>query len=279
MNELFTELFELFTRLWNTSNRWLHTALVLMLSWFPLLVGAAIIPSHFVINILIFIPILTVIFLILSFPVLIYLMRAFTWSRNLLKTLATIVAVQISLGIALLLIPIHNDRGLVPIFVAAIIAFILFTVGVKKENKAVKKVKKLLVIFLSVLVVIFLAGGREKINQEIEEARAKTENAEVYTEPSDTQPPQYPESETMTFEPGQTQLTITAYPGQWTSWIETPPETQYWWLADNYEFDIQFYDGLLITNPYAVPSVQKGIFKFRAHTRPITITTEIKYNQ
>jgi hypothetical protein len=88
-------------------------------------------------------------------------LTAIKGSRKVIQWIFVVVAGQITTGIYFQVVPVYNDRKMLLIFVAIVIAFFLFILGGIRNKKFITAG----IIVLSFITVMFLLGGSQKAPQ------------------------------------------------------------------------------------------------------------------
>lgn len=158
---------------WNTGNRLARWAIVIIALWPFLLVVVALAGIPLLTSLLALLPIVALLLLILASldPLIIMAIGAFPQGRVCLRWIATIIGTELIVGVYLSVVPVWQDRGLVPLLVLIITAVLFFSIGI--QGKWVKKAVGILILIAIAITIIFTLGGREKIEQKIKEREIK----------------------------------------------------------------------------------------------------------
>jgi hypothetical protein len=167
MNTL-QKLWAMFIVLWNTGNRIARAAILLIVLW-PVLVGVvALMGSPTITSIVALMPIAAIAFSIVAAldPIVIAVVAAFKKGRTVLTWIATIIAAELVLGVYFSIVPVWNDRGLVPVVVLVAVAIFFLAVGTK--GKIQKTAISAMTLIIIILTIIFFLGGRDKAAGKLE---------------------------------------------------------------------------------------------------------------
>ncbi len=176
MNTL-QELWAIFVALWNTGNRIARAAILLIVLWPILICGVALIGSPAVTSIAALIPVVAIAFSIIAAidPIIIAVVAAFKKGRTVLAWIATIIAAELVLGVYFSIVPVWNDRGLVPVVVLVAVAIFFLAIGTK--GRIQKTAISAMALIAIILTIIFFLGGRDKAAGKFESKPLKITNA------------------------------------------------------------------------------------------------------
>lgn len=178
MNTL-AELWAIFVALWNTGNRIARAAILLIVLWPALVAVIALIGFPAITSIVALVPVMAIALSIVAAidPIVIAVIAAFKKGRTVFTWIATIIAMELVLGVYFSVVPIWNDRGLVPVVVLVAVAMFFLAVGVK--GKTQKTAIGVMFVIIVILTAIFFLGGREKVVAKFESTPTKTSAAAV----------------------------------------------------------------------------------------------------
>lgn len=173
--EMLREFWRFLDITWHTGNFLGRIFIVFLVGW-PILLAyfAAFGGGTAFTGALAIIPFITATLAISVFPVIDAIALANGKGRKIFKWIMAIVGIELVIGIYVSVVPLSNDAGLVPVLVATFAALLTIYLSGK-----LKRIRTLLWIFLIVLTIIFIKGGREKISS--------TANAQQTGAPAQTQ--------------------------------------------------------------------------------------------
>lgn len=158
------ESWEFLHDIYDTGNFWARVAIALIVGWFVVLVISALIPlPAWPLAIL---PLFAAVALLFALPTAIAVAAAIPQTRGVLRWLATLLAIQLTVGLYFAGVPVSADRGLVPVLVIAAAALALFALGAGRSPVSANWLMSILMLTIVVLTAIFFAGGRQKLRQQ-----------------------------------------------------------------------------------------------------------------
>ena len=162
MKPLFEEILRVVISIWNLGNLWLRRIAIFAIALpLTMLVAAMLIPQNLavtVIPILALLPIAALIAVGLNKPLFIAAAATVEAGRKAISAVSLVLSADLVFGVYLSLVPISNDRGLVPLFVLALVT-VLFLWIVNARGF----VSSLLMLLAVGITVIFFLGGRGKV--------------------------------------------------------------------------------------------------------------------
>ena len=166
MKSALEEVLRVIASIWQIGNMWLRrVAVVAIAVMFTMLAAAMLVPKSdqlTVIPILALIPVAGFVVLALKGPLVIAAAASVDVGRKAIRAVSLLLAADLICGIYLSLIPISNDRGLVPFFVLVLVTLLLLRIG------NAQGFLPLFVTLLAVIItIIFLIGGRDKITDKM----------------------------------------------------------------------------------------------------------------
>lgn len=173
MNTL-QELWAIFVALWNTGNRIARAAILLIVLWPVLVAVTALVGFPTITSIVALTPVMAIAFSIIAAidPIVIAVIATFKKGRTIFTWIATIIAAELVLGVYFSIVPVWNDRGLVPVVVLIAVTMFFLAIGIK--GKIQKTAISAMIFIIIVLTAIFFLGGREKAAAKFESAPTKT---------------------------------------------------------------------------------------------------------
>ena len=176
MNTL-QELWAIFVALWNTGNRIARATILFIVLWPILVCVVALMGSSTATSIAALIPVAAIAFSIVAAldPIVIAVIAAFKKGRAVLTWIVTIIAAELVLGVYFSIVPVWNDRGLVPVVVLVAVAIFFLAVGTK--GKIQKTAISAMTLIVIILTIIFFLGGRDKAAGKFESKPPKTADA------------------------------------------------------------------------------------------------------
>lgn len=159
MNTL-REIFGLLGQLWNTGDRLLRIAVLLICLWPFVLIDVALLIEPMVVFLAI-LPVFGSILLLAEYPMVIAVVSAFDGGRRGLRWIATIIGAELVIGFYLSVVSVSNDPMLVPLLIISLAAILFFAIGAQGDFSR-KAVRFFIAVFL-ILTAIFLLGGTARI--------------------------------------------------------------------------------------------------------------------
>lgn len=161
------ELWAIFVALWNTGNRWLRNGLTLVLFWPIAIAISALIGYPAIVAIVAMIPIMAIVFLFIAFidPLVLAAVALVKSGRTALAWLAGIVAAELIIGVYFSLVPVWNDRELIPVMLLIAVTFFFLAIGT--QGKLKKMAISILTLAVVILTIIFFLGGRKEAKKEM----------------------------------------------------------------------------------------------------------------
>jgi len=149
--------------LWKTGNRWCRWAIAVSVFWPIVLVAVALTGLPLLISLLALLPVLAIMLSLLAAidPLVVAIVGAFGTGRTVLRTIATVIGTELVIGVYFSIIPVWNDRGLIPVLILVMVAIGFLSIGIK--GKVVKTTISILAVIAVVITAIFVLGGREKL--------------------------------------------------------------------------------------------------------------------
>jgi hypothetical protein len=161
--ETLEALLETLTAFWNTASRWVRWTIALIILSPIVVIAFAINGGTLPVSIAALLPILIIILiLVVVNPLILIIMAIFTGGRVALRIIATIIGVELVIGIYFSIVPTWNDQGLIPLLILVLGAILFLAVGV--GGKLAMTTIKILVLIAIVITAIFFLGGREEIS-------------------------------------------------------------------------------------------------------------------
>ncbi len=243
----FHELFRVVAAVWQIGNRWLRRIAIFAIIWpVVMLVTAMELPARIavtVIPIIALLPIVALIILALQWPLAIATAATAEIGREAISTVATILGAELVIGLYFTLVPVSNDRGLAPLFLLSVLAIAFLRVG-KVQGWIINTLTLLVV----VLTLIFLLGGRDKVQEAVESAFHRSAVI-IDNHPSASNPNYYrnyqthvicPDAWKHDFAPDANtdHFDITLHDGCFSGFVKLParfiaPGHSYWWQPLN----------------------------------------------
>ncbi len=162
MKSLLEEILRVVASIWQIGNLWLRRiAVISVVLLFCMLGAAMLVPQSQQVTIiptLALIPVVGIIFLALQWPVVIAAAATVEVGRKAIRAVSLVLAADLIFGIYLSLVPISNDRGLVPLLVLALVTILLLRIG-----NARGPISVFLMILAIAITLIFFIGGRSRI--------------------------------------------------------------------------------------------------------------------
>jgi hypothetical protein len=178
VKSLVAEILQKINSIWEIGNVWLRWIAILAIAVPVLtLVAAMSMPPNLavtVIPILALLPIAGLVGLGLLQPMVIAAAATLEVGRKAISTVAFVLGADLVFGVYLSLVPISNDRRLVPLFVLALVTILLLRIG-----NARGIVPSLLMLLAIAITVTFFIGGRGKITDTIRAWSTRATNQNV----------------------------------------------------------------------------------------------------
>jgi hypothetical protein len=161
MKPLIQEIWRVIASIWCIGDAWLHRiavlAVVVLLAMFA---AAMLVPQDLqvtVVPILALIPLAGLLFLAIKRPTLVAIAATAEIGRKAIRAVSLALAADLIFGIYLSLVPISNDRGLVPLLVLVLVTIVLLRIG-----NAPAFISVLMIILAVAISVVFFIGGRDQ---------------------------------------------------------------------------------------------------------------------
>ncbi len=167
MNSL-QELWAIFVALWNTGNRLIRYAILLMTGWSIAIAVIATAGSPMATAIVAMIPLVAGILMATAFmdPLVFALIGAFNFGRKAMKLIAAIIAAELVIGIYFSVVPVWNDKELIPVIVLIAVSIFFLVIGTR--GKIQKTAVSAMTLVAIILTAIFFLGGREEAEKKFE---------------------------------------------------------------------------------------------------------------
>jgi hypothetical protein len=163
---------DLIRAIWETGNYWGRWAIGIFILIPISIIISSLLPhetAEIVVPIITILPLLAAVIFLIGFldPMLLGAITAIKDTRKFLTGIAAITGAEMLMGIYFSLVPVSNDRGLMPVIGLIWIAIPLIYLGVK--NAWGKKIGSLLILLMIILTAIFFLGGRNKSKEILSE--------------------------------------------------------------------------------------------------------------
>lgn len=166
MKSVFEEILRVVTSIWNIGNLWLRRAAIFAIILPCIMLAAATaLPQNLAVTVIPILALLAVVALVavaLQKPLVVATATTVEAGRKAISTVALVLGADLVFGVYLSVVPISNDRGLVPLFALVLVAILLLRIGNARGIAS-----SLLVLLAIALTVIFLLGGRGRLAQTV----------------------------------------------------------------------------------------------------------------
>lgn len=171
MNTL-RELWKFVADIWDTGNYWVRLGIFLLAAWPVIMAIAAFTPYPAFKAIVAMLPLLAIVFVFFAVvdPLIWGIVVAHPIGRRILKWIALIIGVELTMGAYYAAVPVHTDRGLIPLVLLFALAGFFLAISAP-AGKIKRVVLSLIVASGIVLTFIFFLGGREKASARIEDLK------------------------------------------------------------------------------------------------------------
>ncbi|MBI1755039.1 hypothetical protein HYR65_02020, partial [Candidatus Azambacteria bacterium] len=162
------ELWRIIQDIWATGNRWARWAISVIVGWpIALLAYALLNPSIGAASLMALIPVIALFMLVMTRvdPMVLAVLSAFKAGRTALKTISTVVGIELVIGVYCTLVRIGNDPELAMLLILFLVTYIFLAMGIK-GNGLIWFAKFVCVMGMIALTAVFIFGGREKIGAE-----------------------------------------------------------------------------------------------------------------
>jgi len=174
-------LFALLGRLWRTGNFWARIGLTILVSWavvIPVVAifGYPVLTAMFTLVVLLA---ATMLFVAYVDPLIVGVLAAFPGTRQAMRWLATVVGIELGLGVYCSIVPVWKDPEL--LVIATLVAVTLFFLAIGAGGGIRTLGMATLVVVLLGATVMFFGGGRTAVANQMEHATARiTPKPEVH---------------------------------------------------------------------------------------------------
>ncbi len=168
MFETLDELWEIVVDIWDTGNQWVKWALICILCWplIPLaygLWGSNVLVVNALVGLIPAIGFLIIFIARFVDPLVLAVLANVKKGRQVVQLLFTIVAGESAIGLYFTLVPVANNRPMIPVFVLTAITLIFFMLGV--QGKWVAKVRVLLLLMMLGITGSFFTDWISKVQE------------------------------------------------------------------------------------------------------------------
>ncbi|MBI4993573.1 hypothetical protein HZC33_01255 [Candidatus Wolfebacteria bacterium] len=180
--------FAIFSEIWQLGNRFCRWAIAIIAFWPILIMASAFYGTSGIIAIVSMVPIVAIVLLtavhaetykkvereengqnvvrqvpnVNIWPLGFFAIAVYSEKvREAIKTLTGIAALELCLGIYFALVPVQNDRDLIPVVVLIVIAMIFIWISAEGKTRSHSLI--FLAVVLKIITVIFFMGGRDEI--------------------------------------------------------------------------------------------------------------------
>ena len=158
------QVWNLLVDLWETGNWWVRWAIVVLVGSPFGMLFAALLPHAWaitVVPILAFLPLFAFMGVLIGIfdPLVVAIILAFGWGRRIFALIAGVIVLELALGAFLAVMPLANDRPLVPLLMLTTLTWIVLRPVRLGPTVTLRRFAGLATL---VLIAIFFLGGREK---------------------------------------------------------------------------------------------------------------------
>lgn len=159
----FEEIWNFFLDLWDTGNFWVRIAIVMLIAWpIAIFLAALLFSSQWLTAIVALIPLFALFLFLFAFidPLVWAVVAQFEGGRKAIRWLGAIIGIELLIGVLLSIVPVGNDRKLLPLLLLSIFAviFVQFFPS-EKWRRGITRILGL--VALSIVLIMFLGGRKE----------------------------------------------------------------------------------------------------------------------
>jgi hypothetical protein len=176
MGALFSEIVRVAAALWKIGNYWLRLVLGTIILWpIAIILAATALPEQratTIVPLVALLPLAALLLFAMNAPLAIAAVGVLPKGREILYLIAGMIGAELTVGVYVSLVPVSNDRGLLPLLILSALAYAFLRLA-----KVRNFITGLLFLLILCLTVIFLLGGRNNVAnvaQKVEKNVAKS---------------------------------------------------------------------------------------------------------